>query len=188
MTLWNSLKFQGCKIWDHFNFCRDMVKRSRILQLQNMEPFQFLSWHGKMVSNFVAAKYETVSILSWCAKNSLKFCSCKIWDRFNFWPGVVRQSQISQPQNIGLFQLSSWHGKMVSNFATKWSQISLLQNLRPFWFLMGKIWFLSSHAWKGLKFCGCKIQGKKLILLTLSEVPNETKIIFKFLTFLCLWH
>ncbi len=95
LTCQNSLKFCGCKIWDHFNFCRDMAKQFQFLQLQNMWPFQFLSW---------------------CAQKSLKFCSRKLWDRFDFWPYVVKWSQFLQLLTLGL-GLGFVSGKMVLNFA-----------------------------------------------------------------------
>ncbi len=100
LTWWNGLKLCGCEIWDCFKFIQtcvlifDMAKWSQIMQLQNMGPFQTLSWHGKTVSNFAAAKYGTVSnfVMTW--RNGLKFCGCKIWDRFKFCHDMAKPSQI----------------------------------------------------------------------------------------------
>ncbi len=150
------------KILDHINFCPDVAKRSRILRLRNMGPFQFLSWHGKTVSNFAAAKYETISIFVVTWQNGFKFCSCKIWnhfnfcllqnglkfhgckiwDRFNFCHDVTKRSQILQLQNIGLFQFLLWRGETVSNFAAA---------------NYGTISIFDMTCWNSLKFCNCEI-------------------------------
>ncbi len=122
LTWWNGLKICLCKIWENFkfcsrfNFCPDMVKRSQILWLRYMGPFQiyqdmcFDFWHGETVSNFAAAKYGTVSnfVMTW--RNGLKFCGCKIWDRFDFW----LMFQILRLQDIWPFQNLSRHSEMVS--------------------------------------------------------------------------
>ncbi len=112
-----------------------MVKRSQILRLRNMGPFQFYPdmcfyfWHGETVSNFVAAKYGTVlnfvlkwkkglnfcgcniwdcfNFLSWHAWNCLKFCWRKLWDRFHFCPDLVKQSHILQMQNISSYHVQN---------------------------------------------------------------------------------
>ncbi len=96
----------------------DMAKRSQILWLQNMGPFQILNWHVKKVSNFAAAKYGTVSIFVLTWWNSLKFCSCKIWDCFNFccrtvliflsWHGV-KFCRLSKYGTISIFVLTWWN-------------------------------------------------------------------------------
>ncbi len=123
-------------------------KRSHILQPQNMGPFQFLSWHGKMVSKFSTMKYGTVSnfVLIW--KNGLKFWSCKIWDHFNFCPDVqktVSNSAATKYWTVLMFDLMWWNGLRFCgceiwdcfNFCpgmAKRSQILQQQNMGPFQF------------------------------------------------------
>ncbi len=193
MTLWNSLKFQGCKIWDSFNFCPDMVKRSQILRLQNMGPFRFLSLHGETVSNFAAAKYGTVSIFVLTWQNSLKFSSCKIWDCFNFCCGTVlifcpdmvsnfadcfnfcldtaKRSQILQPQNMGPFQFLSWHGETVPNFAaTKYGTVSIFVfNMGQFQFLTWRFKIL--QLWT-LTFAATKYGTVSIFVVTWRNSPK----------------
>ncbi len=191
---WNGLKFCGCKIkfysckiWDRFNFVVtwdlifDLVKRSQISWLQNMGLFQILIWHVKTVSNFAAAKIETVLtcqvsnsswhafwILTWW--NGLKFCGCKISDRFKFCHDIAKQSQILWLQNMGLFWFLTCLGETVSNLAAaKYGTISnfvVTWDLN-FWvdetvsnFATAKYWTVSNFnltCQNGLKFCICKI-------------------------------
>ncbi len=116
--------------------CQDTVKWSEILKPQNMGLFWFLTCLGETVSNLAAAKYGTISnfVVTWdlnfwvdetvsnfatakywtvsnfnlTCQNGLKFCICKIWDRFKFCHNMAKRSQIMWLQNMGPFQIVSW--------------------------------------------------------------------------------
>ncbi len=120
-----------------------MVKRSQILRLRNMGPFQILNWHVKTVSNFAAAKYGT-----WW--NGLKFCSCKIWDRFNFCPEMVKRSQNLRLLNMvrfrGPFQIYQdtcfdfWRDMVKRSHILQLQDIWLFQNLSRHCEMVSLLW------------------------------------------------
>ena len=134
--VWNGPIFCSCKIWDRFAMSKIKtlvwinLKRSHILQQQNLRPFYHVRTKFKTVPYFAAAKFETVLtcqfkiwnyhiLQPWNlrpfhqVKNQIPchdknsngpiFCSRKIWDRFTMSCQILKWSYILQPQNLGWF-------------------------------------------------------------------------------------